>query len=41
MWRELRDYLRDWRILFPIFALTLLFPLLMRFVTGYLEWLFL
>lgn len=37
MWRELRDYLRDWRILFPIFALTLLFPLLMRFVTGYLE----
>ncbi len=37
MWRELRDYLRDWRILFPIFALTLLFPLIMRFVTGYLE----
>lgn len=37
MWRELRDYLRDWRILFPIFTLTLLFPLLMRFVTGYLE----
>lgn len=35
--RELRDYLRDWRILFPIFTLTLLFPLLMRFVTGYLE----
>ncbi len=25
--RELRDYLRDWRILFPIFTLTLLFPL--------------
>ena len=37
LWRELRDYLRDWRILFPIFTLTLLFPLLMRFVTGYLE----
>jgi uncharacterized membrane protein SpoIIM required for sporulation/ABC-type transport system involved in multi-copper enzyme maturation permease subunit len=36
-WRELRDYLRDWRILFPIFTLTLLFPLVMRFVTGYLE----
>lgn len=37
MGRELRDYLRDWRILFPIFALTLLFPLLMRFATAYLE----
>lgn len=35
--RELRDYLRDWRILFPIFTLTLLFPLVMRFVTAYLE----
>ncbi|MCS7178313.1 MAG: stage II sporulation protein M [Anaerolineae bacterium] len=37
LWRELRDYLRDWRILFPIFALTLLFPFVMRFITGYLE----
>ncbi len=36
-WRELRDSLRDWRILFPIFTMTLLFPILMRFATGFLE----
>ncbi|KAF0108527.1 MAG: hypothetical protein FD146_413 [Anaerolineaceae bacterium] len=30
-WRELRDQLRDWRILVPIFALTLFFPFLMNF----------
>lgn len=35
--RELRDSLRDWRILFPIFTMTLIFPLLMRYATGYLE----
>ncbi|RME38271.1 MAG: hypothetical protein D6793_03020 [Thermoflexia bacterium] len=35
--RELRDSLRDWRILFPIFTMTLVFPLLMRHATGYLE----
>ncbi|MCX8067639.1 MAG: stage II sporulation protein M [Anaerolineae bacterium] len=35
--RELRDSLRDWRILFPIFAMTVIFPLLMRFATSYLE----
>jgi uncharacterized membrane protein SpoIIM required for sporulation len=28
--RELRDQLRDWRILFPLIILTLLFPLLMN-----------
>jgi len=27
-WRELRDQLRDWRIIFPMIALTLLLPLL-------------
>jgi uncharacterized membrane protein SpoIIM required for sporulation/ABC-type transport system involved in multi-copper enzyme maturation permease subunit len=30
-WRELRDQLRDWRILVPIFALTVFFPFLMNF----------
>ncbi len=35
--REVRDSLRDWRILFPIFGMTLIFPLLMRYATGYLE----
>ncbi len=29
--REVRDQLRDWRIIFPIIALTLLFPGLMNF----------
>ena len=28
--RELRDQLRDWRILFPLIVLTLIFPLLMN-----------
>lgn len=30
-WRETRDQLRDWRIIFPIVALTLFFPFLMNF----------
>ncbi len=33
-WRELRDQLRDWRILFPLVALTLFFPFLMLVGTG-------
>ena len=32
--RELRDQLRDWRILFPLIVLTLIFPLLMNEVAG-------
>lgn len=31
--REVQDSLRDWRILVPIFVLTLAFPLLMNFIT--------
>ncbi len=27
-WRELRDQLRDWRIIFPMFVLTLILPFL-------------
>ena len=27
-WRELRDQLRDWRIIFPMFVLTLVLPFL-------------
>lgn len=30
-WREIRDQMRDWRILAPILILTLFFPLLMNF----------
>jgi uncharacterized membrane protein SpoIIM required for sporulation len=30
--RELRDHLRDWRILFPMFVLMIIFPLLMNAV---------
>lgn len=30
--REVRDQFRDWRIIFPIIVLTLLFPFLMNFV---------
>jgi uncharacterized membrane protein SpoIIM required for sporulation/ABC-type transport system involved in multi-copper enzyme maturation permease subunit len=30
-WRELRDQLRDWRILVPMIALTIFFPFLMNF----------
>ncbi|MBN1218203.1 MAG: stage II sporulation protein M [Anaerolineae bacterium] len=33
--RELRDSLRDWRILTPIFILTLLFPFLMDFTSRW------
>ena len=29
--REVRDQFRDWRIIFPIIGLTLLFPFLMNF----------
>src|SRR5512141_1016160 len=32
--RELRDQLRDWRILFPLGVLTLAFPFLMNEVAG-------
>lgn len=32
--REIRDQLRDWRILTPIILLTLFFPLLMNFTAG-------
>ncbi len=32
--RELRDQLRDWRILFPLSVLTLTFPFLMNEVAG-------
>lgn len=30
-WRELRDQIRDWRIILPIIALTIFFPFLMNF----------
>ena len=30
-WREIRDQFRDWRIIFPIFILTIFFPGLMNF----------
>ena len=29
--REVHDQFRDWRIIFPVVALTLLFPALMNF----------
>ena len=29
--REIRDQFRDWRIIFPVAALTLIFPALMNF----------
>ena len=29
--REIRDQLRDWRIIFPVFGLTIFFPFLMNF----------
>ena len=32
--REVRDQLRDWRIIFPIAILTLIFPFLANFTTG-------
>ena len=32
--RELRDQFRDWRILFPLIVLTLVFPFLMNEVPG-------
>ena len=33
-YREVRDQLRDWRIVFPVVVLTLLFPALMNFTAG-------
>jgi uncharacterized membrane protein SpoIIM required for sporulation/ABC-type transport system involved in multi-copper enzyme maturation permease subunit len=35
--RELRDTLRDWRIVIPIILLTLAFPMLMNFTAQYLR----
>jgi ABC-type transport system involved in multi-copper enzyme maturation permease subunit len=39
--RELRDQLRDWRIIFPVMILTLFFPFLANFTTqrvlGFVE----
>lgn len=39
--REVRDQFRDWRIVFPIFALTVFFPFLMNFtaarILGFVE----
>src|SRR4030065_391276 len=32
--RELRDTLRDWRIVVPIILLTLVFPVIMNFTAG-------
>jgi len=32
--REIRDQLRDWRILVPIVLLTLFFPVLMNFTAN-------
>ncbi|HZU87172.1 MAG TPA: stage II sporulation protein M [Anaerolineaceae bacterium] len=32
--REIRDQLRDWRVLFPILGLTLVFPFLMNFAAD-------
>src|SRR5713101_4867567 len=32
--REMRDQLRDWRIIAPVIVLTLFFPLLMNFTAG-------
>ena len=34
--REVKDTMRDWRLVFPIAALTLLFPGIMTFVAGWM-----
>jgi len=34
--REIRDQLRDWRIIFPVLGLTIFFPFLMNFTAGQL-----
>ncbi len=34
--REIRDQLRDWRIIFPVVGLTLFFPFLMNFTAQQL-----
>ena len=33
-WREIRDQLRDWRIIFPVVGLTVFFPFLMNFTAS-------
>jgi hypothetical protein len=33
--RELRDQMRDWRIIFPMIALTVFFPFLMIFTARF------
>lgn len=33
-WRETRDQLRDWRIIFPVVGLTIFFPFLMNFTAS-------
>jgi uncharacterized membrane protein SpoIIM required for sporulation/ABC-type transport system involved in multi-copper enzyme maturation permease subunit len=32
--REIRDQLRDWRIIFPVLGLTIFFPFIMNFAAG-------
>ncbi|MHC1785341.1 MAG: stage II sporulation protein M [Anaerolineaceae bacterium] len=32
--REIRDQMRDWRIIFPVLGLTIFFPFLMNFTAG-------
>jgi ABC-type transport system involved in multi-copper enzyme maturation permease subunit len=34
VWREIKDVLRDWRLVVPIVILTLLFPVLANFTAG-------
>ena len=34
VWREIKDVLRDWRLVVPIMILTLLFPILANFTAG-------
>ncbi|MGD1992122.1 MAG: stage II sporulation protein M [Anaerolineae bacterium] len=34
VWREIKDILRDWRLVIPIMILTLLFPILANFTAG-------
>ena len=34
VWREIKDVLRDWRLVIPILVLTLLFPVLANFTAG-------
>jgi uncharacterized membrane protein SpoIIM required for sporulation len=34
-WREIRDTIRDWRLVVPILLLTLVFPLILNFAASY------